>query len=508
MNILQYLRYHKLAIKDGTEQAEEIIFTCPFHTDASPSCSFNTKKSVWYCFPCEALGNKPSGGSLLDFEMKLRDISKDKAQLFLSIYEGKIKILNDQEQMKYNADLLENRAIMAQLFEQRGITLDTIKKTRIGWDGFRVRLPYYIGEFLVLVKRWDALRLETGTLPKVYPIEKGLFNRGIFPQAPKGVEELVYTEGEGDCLAALSLGFNAITAGSATVSLLDYGLWLKEYALVLCFDNDPAGRSSSVRNAELLTGAGYKVKLMDLTQLGAEEGEDLTDVIVKRGLDRERMSQYIVKLPYFIAPVKVAPIAPIESVPFQEFVQSDNYGKVIRCHVIVGGRDSSVKLGPRAVQTECRRNKPRLCLGCPLNQHNTFSIKPSDNLEAYIGLLIAGQRQKHQDIRDILRAACDDFIFTYKETESFVYVYLVPPPDYKEVVKKVYHGYGFTNDTRIKPNRHYFVTAHMVKHPQTNDAILWITRVDESNVMSLFTEEKHTQFKILQPEGTHAPNTL
>ena len=59
----------------GTE--DEFKFSCPFHDDSTPSCSFNTRKGCFYCFGCSTRGTTET--------LFTRLIGGDKRELFKRI---------------------------------------------------------------------------------------------------------------------------------------------------------------------------------------------------------------------------------------------------------------------------------------------------------------------------------------------------------------------------------------------------------------------------------------
>lgn len=203
--IADYLARNGFDLKrDGKEQ----VCLCPFHSDSKPSLRVNTDKGTWYCFPCGF------GGSIIDFEMRYKDVGIKDAFLSLSemagVYEDPepksfTKTATYEYKDQYARPVMEVERLEAgrkKKFIQYSVDRDGNRKA--GIDG---------------VKR------------VLYRIEKWADH-----------QEVALTEGE-KCVHALeALGFDATTNPGGSASWMDaYAVYLKDKHIDIFPDNDEAG---------------------------------------------------------------------------------------------------------------------------------------------------------------------------------------------------------------------------------------------------------------------------
>lgn len=104
----------------------------------------------------------------------------------------------------------------------------------------------------------------------------GAWSRMGFLPSLTGWSEVLITEGPGDGLTAVGVGYDALIvrgAGLADAALADQIIdWLPDRPFVLCGDGDSAGRSFSSRLATLLSERGASVRILTLP-----DDCDLTD---------------------------------------------------------------------------------------------------------------------------------------------------------------------------------------------------------------------------------------
>jgi len=114
---------------------------CPFHPDKNPSFGFNTKTGQWKCFAgC-------GGGSYFDFQMQNNGTAFKEELKKLAEYVGVEYPKSKSERppidrtiiKKFHKALLANKDGLRYLHDERGLSLDTIKKYQIGYDRKRQR---------------------------------------------------------------------------------------------------------------------------------------------------------------------------------------------------------------------------------------------------------------------------------------------------------------------------------------------------------------------------------
>ena len=160
--------------------------------------------------------------------------------------EGKIDI--------FIADLLENIVALDYLRITRGLSDDTIKHFKLGYDKTRdaISIPIYKNKELVNIK-YRFLNPKTIKYSSERGAETWLFNEdGVNRGLEKG--GILIVEGEIDCMSAWQVGFkNVVSPASGKDS---YGIWLERLEKIpriyICYDNDKGGKESSYKMAERL----------------------------------------------------------------------------------------------------------------------------------------------------------------------------------------------------------------------------------------------------------------
>lgn len=117
----------------------------------------------------------------------------------------------------------------------------------------------------------------------VYNKSKNLFGLNLAKKTKGGMG--ILAEGYMDAIALHQAGFDGAVASSGTAFTQGQAHLMKRYfkTVVLCFDNDDAGRSATERAIPLLCEAGTPVRVMQLT-----EAKDPDEYIKNHGADAFR----------------------------------------------------------------------------------------------------------------------------------------------------------------------------------------------------------------------------
>lgn len=243
---------------------------CPFHSEKTPSFSISFKEGeeVFHCFGCG------KGGDVIRFVeytdhctsgeaiAKLRafyDTDKKNVQKVVDTFQGvldeikpKITIsINDWK--KFETELLGSGDAIAWLLNERGISLETAQKARLGFvkscksklhpedewarDKGWVLFPRISGEKVVAVK----LR---SIVTKAFAQFAGMDSTALFnTETIDEWEDLFVTEGELDALTMEQCGFHAVSIPNATTKLtvLQKLLLKKAVRIFLAGDTDETG---------------------------------------------------------------------------------------------------------------------------------------------------------------------------------------------------------------------------------------------------------------------------
>ena len=299
-------------IYEGKESGGEFKAKCPLpgHEDDKPSFQFNLKTGKWKCFGCGRSGH------YAEFlcEMNHGWLRDDAIQHLREVYGGnngnghrpKVKPKEVEPEpppppldynlvLKYQEDLWkhENLKLLNYLRVDRGFTDETIAKWMIGVDKSckRFTLPIFDADGnLVNIRKYKPGAKE--------PEQKWLNTKGygsparLFPAVPEG-KRVIICEGEFDTIIATQNQCHAITGTGGC------GVWLDEWSplfagkiVVICYDNDKAGREASIRVAESLAPYAASVRILNWPEIMPDKG-DITDFFVKLKLGYDSFRYYL-----------------------------------------------------------------------------------------------------------------------------------------------------------------------------------------------------------------------
>lgn len=273
---------------------------------------FKIKDNFFQCFSCKAAGDT------YKFESLRSGISYQEAKQKIS---GATVInLPDPEMEKIERNhvrLLESQEYLSWLIQQRRISIEVIKKFKIGCfvdDLGKVNysFPYFNDVSIGNIKYRTADK-------KIY-FKKGgsefLYNRNVLRNA----DTVLIVEGEMDCLAAYSYKLKIPTvsvglgAGSFKLGWKDDFIRVRQ--IYIAFDNDTAGRSGATKLADIL--GPEKCRLVRLPL------KDLNDCLIQ-GIDKEDIEACFQKS-LSVQQVKI--LDEIESIPVDEPVLGEKLGSI------------------------------------------------------------------------------------------------------------------------------------------------------------------------------------
>ena len=212
------------------------MISCPFHSpDNHPSCSVNLESGVWICY------SRCGGGDWIQFIERVRK-DPDYAPIVAA-----------QEASK------QSKTPVLKSLLQRGFTRDILLKWGIEWDPkFQaMRLP-------CLTKTGDLVgniwRYPEGIVPKYryqpdFPRNSVLY--GLW-RLSACVKRLVLVEGPLDAIWVQEAGIAAVAILGSSLSEEQVALIMLAgvQQVVLCFDNDAAGKQAAYRAVPMLRAQG------------------------------------------------------------------------------------------------------------------------------------------------------------------------------------------------------------------------------------------------------------
>lgn len=263
--------YEDIDLEHG---GDEVKVLCPFHHDHSPSASVNTKDSLFYCYVCNW------GGTEEQFVAKLNGISTREASKLLSTIQANP---NNWETMQ-KVDLWADADFLS-LVRSLGLSDQTIESLNLGLAMVNSKkflgIPVFYNKMLVDIRRYNILKHTN--MPKLIG-NKDVQTGYVVPFDLWDKTEPTYIfEGEKDMLIAREVGLNAITLTGGAGALPNELMlpYFKDTELIICYDNDPAGKNGMEKLAKHLHEMAKNIKYIDISELVKEEKEDFYDYITK-----------------------------------------------------------------------------------------------------------------------------------------------------------------------------------------------------------------------------------
>ena len=294
---------------------------CPFHSEKTPSFSVSQEKQIYHCFGCG------KGGGVISFLMEIENLPFLDAVRLLAQRAG-MEVpdasADDESRKKRARALAANRdaarfyheylkspggARVRDYIAQRQITPRTATRFGLGaapdqWDGLIRALSEQGYTKLELIEAglavagknggvYDKFRSRlmlpvidvrgevTGFTSRILPGEEGakylntpetaVFKKGRLIYALNFAKStkrpnLVLVEGNIDVITLHQAGFDNVVATMGTALTEEHARILARYTreLVLCYDNDPAGKKSTDRVLGILRNADLNVRVLQL----------------------------------------------------------------------------------------------------------------------------------------------------------------------------------------------------------------------------------------------------
>ena len=255
--------------------AEEVKVLCPFHNDTNPSASINVKKDLFHCWTCGVGYNEQQ------FLSRMNNISlSDAHKVVLKTNEithdwelvEKAELWANPTFLKKVEDLGLDRKIINDL--NLGLVKDSKGRAYLGY-------PVYYNGIIMDIRRFNISKFEG--VPKIMS-NAGSEAGFVIPYDVWNKDKnLTYIfEGEKKMALARTLGLNAITlTGGANTRPNDFVInAFKDRDVVICYDNDDAGREGAQKVHDKLKPIAKSVKYINIGQVVSEVGDDFYDMIM------------------------------------------------------------------------------------------------------------------------------------------------------------------------------------------------------------------------------------
>jgi len=323
------------------KKGRNFVSLCPFHNDTRPSLQISPDKGIAYCFACQTGGDIFSFYQSIegvDFRQALSDLAertgvtiekmapasiveKDEKERARSCLESAIMFY--QEQLKENKkaqEYITKRAIPPAVIEEfqigyapdsfsdtyqhllkKGFSRKEILTAGLGvqkelkeekiYDRFRNRIMFPIhdqkGDIVGFGGRTigedDAKYINAAEGP-LYNKSRILYGLNRAKEAVRETKKIVLVEGYFDVIACHLSGVTNVAAVSGTALTDQHAKILKRYAetVVLCLDQDQAGREAAERAFKLCAKEGMQVHVVKLEQKDPDETMRQDPAILKK----------------------------------------------------------------------------------------------------------------------------------------------------------------------------------------------------------------------------------
>ena len=321
-------------------RGKTLVGLCPFHNEKTPSFTVYPESHSFYCFGCGAGGDVISFVRRME-NLDYVEAVKSVAQLAGvsmpedgyddSLSKQRMRLLgaNREAARFFNACLFEpeNRHAL-DYFLNRGLTVNTIRRFGLGYapddwrrlinhlrekgyteqelvlanlarrsdkngkanyyDNFRNRVMFPIIDLRGNVIAFGG-RVMDDSKPKyintsdtpVYKKSNGVFALNFAKNANDN--KLILVEGYMDVIALHQAGFTNAVACLGTAFTSEQANLLSRYAdeIMICYDNDGAGKQATERALAVLGKTGLKLRIVQMTG-----GKDADEIIRKHGKER------------------------------------------------------------------------------------------------------------------------------------------------------------------------------------------------------------------------------
>lgn len=259
--------------------------TCPFHNDDKPSYFVNAITGYSHCFACGVSKNyydfvvmknklgfsfnfasdvtsNEDIARIVEFE-KTVGIKKEPDELFLAMEEVRAN--------KSHEFLFRQPFAMQLLQRDRGLTVETIKRFKIGFMRGTVTIPIYANNGKISSLKFHKKYQTEGAKNQLFP----------WSSLKEYSSHLVIVEGEFDALITVQNGFSAITQTAGANSWDEsFNPLFRRKNIFIAYDNDQAGKEGAIMVGKSLWKSRCDVNIVSWPSF-MKNKEDHVDFFVK-----------------------------------------------------------------------------------------------------------------------------------------------------------------------------------------------------------------------------------
>ena len=240
---------------------DQLYACCPFHSEKTPSFTVNKETGEWFCHGCG------KGGAEKEFLMEYFDVDAKVAKYVLQKLEDKgvLPFPSEETVEHYHRNLMSSERDLNILYGF-GFTKEVIEELKLGLEDLRIVFPIKSKTgYWVNLRRYlpPVRRVADSKEPKCLNVRK-LGQRRYYPYTAFDQDEIIIVEGEKDCVAARSQGYNAVTGTGGSAIPVEEIYLFKDKDVVLMLDTDQVGNNSQKTYLRLLKGVAKSIRVVTL----------------------------------------------------------------------------------------------------------------------------------------------------------------------------------------------------------------------------------------------------
>lgn len=481
---------------------------CPFpgHSDSTPS--FRAKEDGSYkCYGCDR-----SGSSIIQFWMHHHSYKDEHYKTAVDELYRKYVVngtVSSELIEGYETNLKNDQATRAFLNVTRGWKDDIISYFRIGLttknEAKMLAIPIR-DEYGYFCSILYYNFLHQDRIPKFLYHQNGENSSKIFGlECIQASKKLYIFEGQPDWLLALSLGYPAITFGSATSWKDSWVEVLKNTDVVICYDPDEAGERGKNVVANKLILSARSIKIINLPK-----NMDFSDFLLKENFLRTKFDQLEQSTDYFKLP-EAPPlqnqsninIENAEEISLTKAANAEYVGMKLKVTALVSAKEAAPLLIPKKIQMICQDHQTSTkCATCALARYPSFAniFNIDENFKDILTLAVAPAKDHSKMYRAALsvNTKCKVDVTTPKMW-NLEKIQLNTPVRFGKHNELPESRIAFYLGTGLITNRHYNFTMYTLQHPETNSAVHLIIHaepLDTELENFKMSEELRSNFKV------------
>lgn len=395
-------------IPEGMQESDqgELKIFCPLcedpETSNSPSGSINPEANKYACFK-----NPEHSGSIVrlvemmtlnnGFSFRsalMAGRSKDPDAVARRVAKTKetreaAETIDPDIVQQLHINLLNkaNKVKLDDLMQQRGFSLDTIKKWKLGWDPKRQRYSIPVLDEYGNVKNIRLYKMGAASSDKMQSWASGTGNARLFGESIlKKHDDVVLCEGETDCILLEQFGIPAVThTGGASVWKQEWAAKFLDKNVWVAYDNDDTGHKGAIKVERALRAIANRVYILRLPL--EEKGADVTDYLWKESNTAENFRDLMtaaveaaegghnqtINVPAPTSGVKVSLL---------KSLLATHQDETLDLTVSVSGKEGEPWTAPKRITATCSMDKgPAQCALCPMmarNGHMEKAVRADD----------------------------------------------------------------------------------------------------------------------------------